>query len=218
MELALKAQQKAQQKEVAPESERPKPPSMRPMMEEDQRVFLYGKTWQEYEILLAVRGDRAGVRMNYLNGAIELMSPSRNHEEIKKTIARLLEAYCDERGIDLSGYGSWTLKNAPKERGAEPDECYILGETNKDIPDLAIEVVWTRGGLDKLEIYRGIGVAEVWVWDRDEGLRVFALAEEHYELRARSAFIPDLDLLWLVSFLDKPTQSQAVRALRAALR
>jgi Uma2 family endonuclease len=199
---------------VIPEVER----SRHRPKEDDQHVILYGMTWKDYEILLAVRGDRAGVRMYYLNGAIELMSPSRSHEGIKKTLARLLEAYCDERGIELSGYGAWTLRNPPKERGAEPDECYIVGETNKDFPDLAIEVIWTHGGLDKLEIYRGLGVAEVWVWDREEGLRVFVLSGERYEPRTQSAFLPDLDLAWFASFLERPTQSQAVRALRAALR
>ncbi|KYG01585.1 hypothetical protein BE20_51965 [Sorangium cellulosum] len=199
---------------MVPEAERPRPRHE----ENDQHIILYGMTWKDYEILLAVRGDRAGVRMYYLNGAIELMSPSRDHEAIKTTIARLLEAYCDERGIELSGYGAWTLRNAPKARGAEPDECYMVGDTNKEVPDLAIEVVWTQGGLDKLEIYRGLGVAEVWVWDRDEGLRIFALSNERYEPRARSAFLPELDPTWLAGFLAHPTQSQAVRALRAALR
>ncbi|AGP34662.1 Uma2 family endonuclease [Sorangium cellulosum] len=196
------------------EAERPRPRHE----ESDQHVILHGMTWKDYEILLAVRGDRAGVRMYYLNGAIELMSPSRSHEGVKTTIARLLEAYCDERGVELSGYGAWTLRNAPKERGAEPDECYIVGDTNKEVPDLAIEVVWTHGGLDKLEIYRGLGVPEVWVWDREEGLRVFALSDERVEPRARSAFLPELDPAWLAGFLEQPTQSQAVRALRAALR
>lgn len=199
---------------AAPEADRTRPHHE----ESDQHIILHGMTWKDYEILLAVRGDRAGVRMYYLNGAIELMSPSRSHEGVKTTIARLLEAYCDERGVELSGYGAWTLRNAPKERGAEPDECYIVGDTHKEIPDLVIEIAWTHGGLDKLEIYRGLGVPEVWMWDREEGLRIFALSGEHYQLRARSAFLPELDPAWLAGFLDQPTQSQAVRALRAALR
>lgn len=185
----------------------------------DQRVFLRGMTWKDYEILLAVRGDRAGVRMSYLDGTIELMSPSRNHESIKKTLARLLEAYCDVRGIELDGCGAWTLRNAPEERGLEPDECYFVGSTgtDRDVPDLAIEVIWSHGGLDKLAIYRGLGVSEVWVWDRAEGLRVFTLTEGGYQLSARSRLIPDLAPAWLGGFLDQPTQSAAVRALRAAL-
>lgn len=183
----------------------------------DQRVTLRGMTWKDFEILLAVRGDRAGVRMAYLNGAIELMSPSVNHEGIKKTIARLVEAYADERRLDLNGYGSWTLKSALVERGAEPDECYSLGETHTEVPELAIEVVWTSGGLNKLEIYRSLGVGEVWIWERDSGITVHLLREGHYEEAARSALLPELDLKLLESFAMAPNQSQAVRAFRAAL-
>jgi Uma2 family endonuclease len=194
--------------------ERPRPT----LGDADQHVILHGMTWENYETLLAMRGDRAGVRLFYLEGAIELMSPTRSHEGIKTTLARLLYAYCEERNIELSGYGSWTLRSAPKERGAEPDECYMVGSIDKDAPDIAIEVVWSHGGLDKLEIYRGLGVAEVWVWERDAGLRVFALREGRYEQAVRSAFFPDLDVTWFARFLDQPTQTQAVRALRAALR
>lgn len=194
--------------------ERPRPR----LGDEDQHVILHGMTWNDYETLLAMRGDRSGVRLYYLNGSIELMSPTRSHEGIKKTLARLLEAYCDARDVALDGYGSWTLRNALLERGAEADECYMVGSIDKEVPDLAIEVIWSHGGLDKLEIYRGLGVAEVWVWDRDAGLRVFALREQGYESAKRSMFFPDLDLGWLASFLDQPTQSAAVRALRAALR
>ena len=184
----------------------------------DQHIILNGMTWKDYEILLAVRGDQAGVRMYFVDGAIELMSPSRSHEEIKKTLARLLEAYCDELNIELNGCGSWTLRNVLKERGAEPDECYMVGATGKDVPDFAIEVSWSHGGLNKLAIYRGLGVPEVWMWDRQEGLRVYALREGDYTCQSRSQFLPGLDPLWLVGFLEQPTQSQAVRAMRGALR
>lgn len=91
------------------------------------------------------------------------MSPSWNHEILKKFIARPLEAYAEERNLDLNGAGSWTLKNPEVERGAEPDECYTLGP-KKAVPDLAIEVAWTHGGLDKLDIYAELGVGEVWFW------------------------------------------------------
>ncbi len=191
----------------------------RPTLEDaDQHVILYGMTWKDYETLLAMRGDRAGVRLFYLNGAIELMSPTRSHEGIKTTLARLLYAYCEERNIEISGYGSWTLRSAPQQRGAEPDECYMVGSIDKDAPDIAIEVLWSHGGLDKLEIYRGLGVSEVWVWDRDAGLRAFALRDGGYEQAKGSRFFPELDLTWLASFLEQPTQTQAVRALRAAMR
>lgn len=155
--------------------------------------------------------------MAYLEGDVELMTPSRSHESIKTWIARLLEAYAEERSIELNGYGSWTIKSAPKQRGVEPDECYILGVEHKEVPDLAIEVVWTHGGLHKLEIYRGLGVGEVWIW-RDGAIAVYALGGAGYERVERSRLLPDLDLAFLTSFLDRDSQTQAVRAFRAALR
>ena len=33
---------------------------------------------------------------------------------------------------------------------------------DKEIPELAIEVVYTSGGIDILKIYRRLGVKEVW--------------------------------------------------------
>ncbi|MCK6551851.1 Uma2 family endonuclease, partial [Myxococcota bacterium] len=136
-----------------------------PVVEDvDQRIVLHGVTWTEYEIMLAVRADRPTPRMTYLAGELELMSPSRSHEEIKKLIARLLETYALESGLVLEGYGSMTMRSAPDERGAEPDECYALGG-KKDRPDLAIEVVWTSRGLDKREVYRKLDIPELWIWE-----------------------------------------------------
>ncbi len=191
------------------------PPS--PLPEDfDQRVVLHGVTWAQYETILAIRGDAAGVRIAYLAGELELMSSSRGHERTKTLLARLLEAYADEHGIELDGYGSLTMKDAPRECGAEPDECYDVGGP-KELPDLAIEVVWTSGGLDKLEIYRGLGVREVWFWTR-RGLELRALRGEGYERIERSEVLPGLDLGLLASFLGEGSQTQAVRGYREALR
>jgi Uma2 family endonuclease len=184
----------------------------------DQRVFLHGVSWKDYETLLAIRGDDPGPRMTFLEGELELMSPSRSHEWIKKTMARLLEVYAMERGVTLEGYGSWTLKSAPRERGAEPDECYMVGDTGKDIPDLAIEVVWTSGGIDKLEVYRGLGVREVWFW-RSGVIEVYLLEGEAYARHPRSQVLPELDLALLARCLESaPTQTAAVVAFLEAIR
>jgi Uma2 family endonuclease len=182
----------------------------------DQRVFLRGVDWSQYEAILAMRGESAAVRVSYLEGVLELMSPSEEHERLKKMLARLVEAYAEELGLDLEGIGSWTLKRREHERGAEPDECYSLGPV-REVPDLAIEVIWTSGGLDKLEIYRRLGVREVWLWRRGE-IEVFALHGDRYERASRSGLLPQLDLMLVRSLLDAPSQSAAVRELRARLR
>ena len=183
----------------------------------DQRVVTYAVPWDHYEAQLAMRGDRSVPRMAYLEGALELMSPSKDHERIKSYIGRLIEAYALERGVDLSPYGAWTLKSAPENSGLEPDECYLVGDQNKDTPDLAIEVVWTSGGIDKLEIYRRLAVREVWIW-QDSQIEVHVLRQQRYELVEKSALFPDLDVPLLASFLDRPTALQAVKAFREALR
>ena len=182
----------------------------------DQRVMLRDVSWTDFETLLAIRGDAAGVRMAYLEGTLELMTPSRDHETLKKTLARLLEAYADELGIELEGYGSWTLTRQEKERGVEPDECYSIGRA-ENVPDLAIEVVWTSGGLDRLEIYRLLGVREVWRWE-DGVITIFVLRGEQYEPVDRSELLPQVDIDLVRSLLELPTQTAAVRELRARLR
>lgn len=184
----------------------------------DQRVVMHGTPWTHYEALLALRGEASSPRIAFLDGALELMTPSKDHERNKSYIGRLLEAYALERGIDLSPYGSWTLKNAPRRSGAEPDECYLVGaDQSRERPDLVIEVVWTSGGIDKLEIYARLGVGEVWFWT-DGRIEVHLLHGGRYESATRSALFPDLDIDLLRSFLDRPTALQAVRAFREALR
>jgi hypothetical protein len=80
----------------------------------------------------------------------------------------------------------------------------------------SIEVIWTSGGLDKLEIYARLGVSEVWFW-QDGRLSVHVLRGGIDERVPRSAVFPDLDLQLLCSFMDRPTATQAVRAFREAL-
>ena len=183
----------------------------------DQRVTLTELSWTDLETLLAIRGDRAGTRITYIDGVLELMSPSLDHEGIHLVIGRLLETWALERGVELNGFGSWTLKNRRRRRALEPDECYSVGTGRPTRPDLAIEVIWTSGGLDKLEVYRGLDVGEVWIW-RQGRIEVHVLAGVRYERRERSALFSDLDLAELAHHIDIEHQTDAVRRYRDALR
>jgi Uma2 family endonuclease len=184
---------------------------------EDQRILLNEISWADLELVLQIRGDQAGVRITYLNGVLELMSPSVDHEGLKTTIGRLLEAYADERGVPLNGFGSWTLKKAVRARAVEPDECYALGTGRPTQPDLAIEVIWTSGGIEKLEVYRGLGISEVWLW-RDGAIEAYRLVDEQYERRERSDLLPELNLTELARHIDPENQTESVRRYREALR
>lgn len=58
----------------------------------ERRFLLEGVPWPAYVALRDGLED-AGVRMTYLEGRLELISPSEKHEEEKKLIARLLETW-----------------------------------------------------------------------------------------------------------------------------
>ena len=174
----------------------------------DQIIVLHGVTWTEYEVLLAVRGERSSPRLTYLEGELELMSPSRSHEWIKKTLARLIELWAVERRRALVGLGSWTVRSAPRERGVEPDECYALTERH-DRPDLAVEVVWTVPAIDRLEVYRGLGVPEVWLWEEGR-LHVHALRGGAYVEVDASEVLPGAPLAAFARALEVPDQARAV--------
>lgn len=52
----------------------------------DQRVRLHAVGWADYEELLAMRGESAVPRVSYLEGELELMSPSADHERFKNLL------------------------------------------------------------------------------------------------------------------------------------
>lgn len=145
------------------------------------------------------------------------MSPPGPHEDFKTIIARLLEAWAEERDVDLDGRGGQTFRKEAQERGLEPDECYAVGPFG-EIPDLAIEIVMSNPLVDKLDAYAGLGVPEVWVY-RSGALQVHRLVDQRYELRDRSELLPGLDVAHLASFVGLgKSQTFTVKEYRRALR
>lgn len=181
-------------------------------------MLLRNVAWKEYVIVRELM-DRPGLRMTYLEGALELMSPSPEHELWKTNIARLVELYAHLRGIDLYGYGSTTFKKEARERGAEPDECYLVGAELRDYPEIVLEVIHTSPLLDKLDVYAVFGVAEVWVF-KDGAFRLFALepGSSRYAAAERSARLPGLDFALVARFAMRADTPRALREFEAALR
>jgi len=184
---------------------------------EDKIVVLRGMNWADYERHQEARGESSVPRLTYLQGELEIMTPSRSHESLKSRIGRLVEVWCLERGVEFSPYGSWTLQKKEEQVGLEPDECYVFGTTQEpERPDLAIEVVWTSGGVRKLDIYRALGVPEIWFWRRGR-ITIHALRGDQYEEVSQSTFLPGIDLVQLAEYLDRPSASQAIKEYRSAL-
>jgi Uma2 family endonuclease len=185
----------------------------------DQRIVLRNVTWAQYEALIAMFGDdQPGVRVSYLEGTLELMSPGRRHELIKKALARLVEAYAVERNVPLTGLGQATFRKAAKERGVEPDECWFLGDhEGRDAPDIAFEVVITTSAVDRLALYAGLAVPEVWFW-RPGRFSIHRLTGHAYERRSHSEFLPGLDFTLIATLVERRDQTAAVREYVTALR
>jgi Uma2 family endonuclease len=182
-------------------------------------VTLYGVSWEQYEALLdALGNDHPSLRLTYCEGTLEIMTTLPEHERLKKLIARLLELWALERDVALEGYGSATFRKRAKERGLEPDECYVIGRRLEDVPDIAIEVVHRHGGIEKLDVYVGLGIQEVWYWE-DERLVPYALRGATYERCDASELLPELDLAELGAFVRRgDDQTTTLRDYRDALR
>lgn len=180
-------------------------------------MVIHGVRWKDYVILREAL-DTPGLRMTYCEGMLELMSPSITHELNKKTIARLIELYAFVRDLPLIGYGSTTFRLETKERGAEPDECYCVGRRIQEgqFPDVVLEVLHTKPMLDKLEVYRGFGISEVWLF-QDGAFQISRLTEGRYERVERSGFLPELDFALLARLAVRPDQDEALRELRRLL-
>jgi len=188
---------------------------------DEPRFVLQGVPWWTYVALRDALDDQAGLKLTYLEGTLELMSPSMLHEDAKTIIARLLEAWATERRVDLRGFGSTTFRQEARKRGLEPDECYKLGKLDEDgVPDIAIEVIVSSGLVDKMAVYAGLGVPEVWVWrPNTAAIVVNHLLDGAYQRSERSEVLPTLDLGELANFV-KPgeNQTELVRAYQAVLR
>jgi Uma2 family endonuclease len=179
-------------------------------------ALLSNVTWETLEkIDDAIVGT--GARLVYLDGCLEIMTPlSDSHEIPKKTCAQLLEAYMRVRKIRFYASGSATIGIQSLGARKEPDESYCLGE-RKSIPDIAIEITVTSGGIDVLEIYRRIGVQEVWFWE-DGVISVYCLRSTGYELVRQSEFLPELDLRSLEFHSRMTDQYDAVNAFIETLQ
>jgi Uma2 family endonuclease len=197
------------------------------------RFVIHNVSWEKYESLLEIFGDD-GPRMNYSDGSLELMSPLIPHERPKRLIGYMIEGLTDELDIRRNALGSSTYKRQLAKKGLEPDECYYIANAgaikkgqrspNLDVdppPDLAIEIEITNSLLDKLGIYAGIGVPELWRYD-GETLRVMLLqADGTYAASETSLAFPFLPMDEFVRFLhahDPEEETRWGRSFRAWVR
>ncbi|WP_414625022.1 Uma2 family endonuclease [Calothrix sp. CCY 0018] len=165
----------------------------------EKRQMISGISWDSYETLLNQLGDSLEYRITYLDGVLEFVSPNRKHERNKTNIGSLIEAYCQEKRIRYFPLGSTTLRKSEKRGGTEPDESYCIG-IEKEFPDIAIEVVVTSGGLDKLELYKRLGIKEVWFFKNNQ-FEIYCFRGNSYEQVTKSEILPKINLIMLAYYV-----------------
>lgn len=190
----------------------------------EERRIIANVTWSQYEALLVELGDSLAYRVNYLDGVLEIVAPSRRHETGKSRIGTLLEMYFLETDTEYFPTGSTTFRKAERQVGAEPDESYCIG-TDKDFPDLVIEVVVTSGGTSRLERFRRLGVREVWFWQNNQ-FSIYYWREDTtqfansfgYEAIDHSELLPDLDINLLTQCVLNSNPLAAAKAFRQGIK
>lgn len=190
-------------------------PVIHPPRKRDAQVFP-NVSWQQFKAIEQSFESIPGVKFYYLDGALEIMTISPEHEDFKATLRRLIEAYMEEANVRFYSRGGPSLGNQELGTRSEPDESYNL-DCRKPYPDLVIEVVITSGGINKLESYRRMEVAEVWFWE-DGGLEIHCLGKNGYEKVERSSLLPALPLALFCRYITYHDQYDAVREFRQAIR
>ncbi len=123
-------------------------------------ALLYDVSWEQLE-KLDINLAETEARLTYLDRILEITSLLFDeHEDLKKNLAMLVEVYMRIKNIRFYSRGSATLGKRENKTRREPDKSYNLG-SKKQIPDLILEINVTSGGINKLEVYKRLGIPEV---------------------------------------------------------
>ncbi|MEH1831402.1 MAG: Uma2 family endonuclease [Nostoc sp.] len=184
---------------------------------EEKLVTLKNVSWEQFKGIETQLQENRNVRLSYLSGILEIMSPiGDKHEKVKSTVGLLLEAYMKELGIRFYRRGGFTLEE-PGYASGTPDESYSIG-TEKEVPDIVIEIIVTSGTINRKELYKPKKVPEVWFWKSNE-IKIFRLSESgEYEEVNRSGFFPNLDPTLLLRYIAMADQYDAIIEFEQVIR
>ncbi|MEG4027257.1 MULTISPECIES: Uma2 family endonuclease [unclassified Microcoleus] len=182
----------------------------------DEPILIDELSWREFKAVEELL-SRPGVRLSFLDGVLEIRRmPGRKYQTAKQRISTLVDIYLEYAGIDFTPTGSVTLESETGMVKRQADLSYELG-ANREFPDVAVEVVVTSGGINKLEAYKRLEIPEVWFWENGR-LRLYSLGEDGYAEVDRSQVLPDLDIVLLTRCIHIENHLQAMREFRQAIQ
>lgn len=145
--------------------------------------------------------------------------PREPHETAKKRIGALVELYLLTAGFDFTPTGSMTLESEAGAVKREADESYKLAP-DRSRPDLAIEVVFTSGDINKLEAYRRLKIPELWFWE-DGVLEIYHLRGDsnlQHEKISISEEVKGIDLDLLLRCISMANHLDAIKTFQQAIQ
>ena len=177
-------------------------------------ITFHNVSWEEYEELLEEVGEASGLRISYDEGTLNVMTLSAKHEYYERFLEKMLGFVSVRLGINMSSFGSATMRKKKKHKGNEPDLCFyvqtadVIGNRieldfeSDPPPDVAVEIDIHHDSRKKFSIYAGLEVPELWRFNGDV-LTIYLLDEESYEEVEASGALPMLSAEILTRFLSQ---------------
>lgn len=173
-------------------------------------LTLEGLSWAEFEEIQAAYDERAGIRVAYCDGTLELKACTVVQQRANRLLAQIVKNLLDVQDQDWEDFGTSTLKHEQKLAGVEPDtefyiqnaermrECMRFDLEVDPPPDLAIECDLTSR--TTLEAYERLQVPELWIFE-DEILKINLLEDSKYRDSKTSLVFPNVDICTLIPHL-----------------
>lgn len=168
----------------------------------EDRIRLYGQTWEMYEWFVAKHDGNPSMRVTFDDGYLEILVASARHEQPNQAISKLIQTIADELRLNYVAMGAPTFQRKDLQKGFEPDSCYYFrnlkqvrsrdfNPSKSDPPDLLIEVDVTSDSRRRFPIFAAIGVPEVWRLDGDT-IDFHQLRDGEYSIVEASQWFPFL--------------------------
>ena len=164
-------------------------------------VVLRDIAWETY-CQLNDENFSPAIHMAFFEGFLEIMTVSARHENWEGTIETLVHALAWAVRLDVTTFGSVTMRRKDLRAGLEPDACFYFGQMaatmrgRKELdlhsdpaPDLAVEIDISRRSFAKFPIYAALGIREIWRFHENE-LALYELAEGEYRAIDQSVALP----------------------------